>query len=65
MKYRDWYNSEVVDKLSLEGQEEAQKQYESSMEETKASCLKLEEHAKAKELEVVSRIVERVKSSVN
>lgn len=55
----------VVDTLSEEGQAEAQKQYDAAVEATKEKCAELEANAKAKELDVVSKIVERVKASVN
>ena len=56
---------EVVDTLSAEGQDEAQKQYDAAIEATKEKCAELDASAKSKELDVVSKIVERVKASVN
>ena len=56
---------EVTDRLLAEGEAEAQKEYEAAIEATKAKCADLKTNAKSKELEVVSKIVERVKSSVN
>ena len=56
---------EVTTRLIAEGEAEAQKEYDAAIEATRVKCADLEANAKTKELEVVSKIVERVKSSVN